>query len=84
MTVSLPKIKKTIRSAEVLREAGYNIPPALLQLLDSKRLESEGVAQVWECRFCNWNYESPPQVVKVSCPGEHQAKEVWSSQTKNS
>lgn len=68
------KVRVQLEQLQVLREAGYEVPDALLHLVERADQERRGVAQLWQCA-CGKRYESLVRIREYRCspkckPGE--------------
>lgn len=65
-----------LEQLQVLKEAGYEIPEALVSLVQQAEWNRLGVAQVWKC-VCPEQYESLVSVSSVNCKKGHLMAKIW-------
>lgn len=62
-----------------MKDLGYKVPEALIDLIQKKEWVRRGVVEVWNCKKCSWTLEQFVPLSAVGCPKGHGAEKVWES-----
>ena len=62
---------------ELLLKQGFHVPPELHKLAAGADRQERGLAQVWECKKCEFEYESEVNITGIDCPNGHVCKLIW-------
>lgn len=73
--------KKQLEELLFLKESGYAIPEALIEMAQQTEAEHRGVKQIWECKKCpDFSLETFVFVSAGACPQDHPLHLKWKSQ----
>lgn len=73
----MPSRKVTYDSLVLLKEAGYDVKPQLMDYVRHQELERKGIVQHWRCIPCQQDYFSLLEATGVDCSRSHAMKLVW-------
>ena len=72
----MPRLSFT-QAVKNLIAMGYDVPPELSKVALGESLKQRGVKQRWECKKCNYIYDSPIRLTEMCCPQNHLMKATW-------
>jgi len=66
-------------SLRLLKEAGYDVKPQLMEYVLHQEFEKKGIKEQWKCISCQQEYLAPIPVSGVDCSKGHAMRRVWQS-----
>lgn len=71
-----PKTRIQLEQLLFLKERGYKIPDALVDLAQEAEWKRRGIVEVWNCP-CDRPYETQIPIQGAICRNQHQMKRVY-------
>lgn len=71
-----PKTRQQLEQLQFLKSQGYEIPEALVGLVQEAEWKRRGILQVWDCK-CKTPYESEVPIREMYCPVGHSMKKIY-------
>lgn len=72
-----PKTRQQLEQLTFLKENGYEIPDALVGLVQEAEWKRQGIVEVWGCKCKDFRYESQVPIREMYCPVGHAMKKVY-------